>query len=238
MKKAVVIGATSGIGRELAKILAKNGYKVGITGRRTELLEALTQENENAFLAKSFDIQDVENIPTELNSLKDELGGLDLLVISSGVGKMSENLDFEIEKETELTNVMGFTRAADWAIQFFERQKYGHLVGISSVAGLRGGRFAPAYSASKAFQINYLEGLRQRVSHLKLPINVTDIRPGFVDTAMGQAEQAFWRCSAQKAAEQIYNALQAKKEVAYITKRWRLIAGILKIMPRWIQKRI
>lgn len=234
MKKAIVIGATSGIGLELARVLSRNGYKVGITGRRNALLENLKQENSDAYVSKCFDVKETDTIATHLEQLVSELGGLDLLVISSGMGTISENLDFETEEETISTNILGFTCIADWGIQFFENQKHGHLTAISSVAGLRGGRFAPAYSASKAYQMNYLEGLRQRVSHLKLPINITDIRPGFVDTAMGQAEQAFWRSTPQKAAEQIYSAIIRKKKVAYVTKRWIFVAFAIRLIPRFL----
>jgi len=238
MKKAIVVGATSGIGKELARILADSAYSVGITGRRTELLEKLKSENPEKFKIKSFDI----SIPFEnkiyLESLSKELGDLDLLVISSGTGNSNQELDFKIEKETIDTNVSGVTEIADWSFNYFRNQGYGHLVVISSIAGLRGGRFAPAYGASKAFQINYFEGLRQKAKHLKLPIAITDLRPGFVDTAMIKSNTKFWVQTPQKAARQIFSALKRKKKVAYITRRWVLVAYIIKLAPKWIHERI
>ena len=234
MKKAIIIGATSGIGKELAIQLIDNGYKVGITGRRAELLKMLKSENPDSFLTKAFDIKDINIALKELEELVTELGGLDLLIFSSGTGDHNENLAFEIEKRTIDTNVIGFTCIADWSFNFFETQKSGHLVTISSIGGLRGSRQAPAYNATKAYQINYMEGLRQKADKLKQSIFVTDIRPGFVDTQMAKGDGLFWVMPAEKVARQILKAIKSKKKVVYVTKRWRLVAGILKRIPRII----
>ena len=231
MKKAIVIGATSGIGKGLAKILADNSFKVGITGRRTELLEELKSQKPNSFITKDFDITDTKVIKENLDKLITELDGLDLLIISSGTGDLNE-------KQTIETNVLGFTCVANWAFNYFETQKSGHLVAISSVGGLRGSRIAPAYNASKAFQINYLEGLRQKAKKLNEQVFVTDIRPGFVDTDMAKGEGQFWVASVDKATRQIFDAIKQKKKIVYITKRWRLIAIILKRIPRQLYDRM
>ena len=207
MKKAIVIGATSGIGNELAKILVQNNYKVGITGRRENLLYNLKKSNPEKYILKTFDVTKIEEIPTILEKLVDELGGLDLLILSSGTGDLNPNLDFEIEKRTIETNVLGFTCISDWTFNFFEKQKFGHLVAISSIGGIRGSRQAPAYNATKAFQINYLEGLRQKSANLKLPITVTDIRPGLVNTEMAKGDGLFWVALVKKAAHQNYNSI-------------------------------
>ncbi len=238
MNKAIVIGATSGIGKGLAKLLAENNYKVGLTGRRTELLNELKNENPNTYFIKSFDVTDTKITVEKLEELTSELGGLDLLIISSGTGDINENLDFGIEKRTIDTNVLGFTCIADWAFNYFENQKFGHLVAISSIGGLRGSRQAPAYNATKAYQINYLEGLRQKATKLKEPIFVTDIRPGLVDTEMAKGEGLFWVMPIGKTVKQIYKAIISKKKVAYVTKRWRLIAVLLKRIPRQIYDRM
>ncbi len=237
MKKAIIIGATSGIGKEIAKLLVNNNYKVGITGRRTALLEKLKLEKPNAYLIKTIDVTDLNKITENLEALKTELNGLDLLIISAGTGNLNDNLDFEIEKITIETNVLGFTCIANWAFNLFQQQKFGHLVAISSVAGLRGSRQAPAYNASKAFQINYLEALRQKVTKLKLPIFITDIRPGFVATAMAKGDGQFWVASVKKAALQIFKAINKKNKIVYVTKRWLLIAMLLNKIPRQIYDR-
>jgi len=238
MKRAIVVGATSGIGQSLAKLLVENNYKVGITGRRTYLLEQIKTENPESYFIKSLDSKQTELSGQLLQELTQEMGGLDLLIISSGTGDLNENLDFDIEKDTIDTNVGGFTAIADWAFNYFREQKHGHLVGISSIAGLRGNNQAPAYSASKAFQINYLEGLRLRAVKTSLPIFITDIRPGFVDTEMAKGEGLFWVASVDKAAGQIYKAIQAKRKIVYITKRWGFIAFLFKVLPNWIFERI
>lgn len=238
MKKAIIIGATSGIGKGLAKLLVENGYLVGITGRRTELLSEIKKENTNSYLIKAFDITEIENIEQSLTDLTTELGGLDLLIISSGIGDINQNLDFKIEKRTIETNVLGFTCVADWAFNYFEKQKFGHLVAISSIAGIRGNRQTTSYNATKSYQINYLEGLRQKSVNLKTPIFVTDIRPGFVNTKMAKGKGLFWVSSVEKATEQIFSAIIKKRKIVYITKRWRIIALVLKNIPNCIYSKM
>jgi short-subunit dehydrogenase len=231
MRKAIIIGATSGIGKGLALKLAAQHDMVGITGRRTALLDELISQYPTEFFKKTFDITDTDHIVEHLESLTKQLGGLDLLIISSGIGDFNHDLDIDIEKRTIDTNVTGFTCVADWAFTYFKDQQKGHLVAISSVAGLRGHSIAPAYNATKAFQINYLEGLRQKAAKLKSQIIVTDIRPGFVDTAMAKGEGQFWVASVDKAVDQILAAINKKKKIVYVTKRWKLVAAILKMIP-------
>ncbi len=238
MKKAIVIGATSGIGKQLALLLSNKNYIVGITGRRKNLLEELKFQRPDNFIISDFDITAPSIVSEKLEGLVTILGGLDLLILSSGTGDINENLDFNIEKKTLDVNVVGFTEVADWAINYFQKQQQGHLAAITSIAGIRGSRQAPAYNASKAFQINYLEGLRQKVTKLKLPIFITDIRPGFIDTEMAKGHGKFWIATAEKAAMQILNAIQSKKSVVYVTKRWRLIAVLIRLLPGQIYKRL
>lgn len=238
MKKAIVIGASSGIGRGLAKILADNNYKVGITGRREHLLAELANEKPDSFIIKSFDITDLEIVTRKLDELVAELQVLDLLILNSGTGNINETLDFQIEKQTIDTNISGFTLIAGWAFNYFKNQKSGHLAAVTSVAGIRGRREAPAYNASKAYQINYIECIRNKALNLGLPIFITDIRPGFVDTEMAKSPEKFWVAPVNKAAKQIFNAINKKKKVAYITKRWVLIASLIKLIPDFLFKKI
>ena len=232
MKKAIIIGATSGIGRGIAKQLIANHYKVGLSGRRTALLNDLKEENPDSCVIQTFDVTETNTVAEKLEKLTAELGGLDLLIISAGTGHLNDQLDFQLEKLTIETNVLGFTCVADWAFNYFAHQKFGHLVAITSVGGLRGGRQAPAYNATKAFQINYLEALRQKATKLDIPFFITDIRSGFVATEMAKGKGQFWVATVEKASRQIFNAITAKKKIAYVTKRWVLIATLLKRIPR------
>ena len=237
MKKAIIVGATSGIGNELAKILVQNGYEVGITGRRKTELERLKQTNPNSYIISSFDCT-TENNSDKLNDLTDQIGGLDLLILSSGTGDLNEDLNFKIENKTNLLNVNAFTEIVDWTFNYFQKQGKGHLVAISSIAGIRGSRIAPAYNASKAYQINYLKGLRQKATKIKKPIYVSDIRPGFVETDMAKGEGQFWVATKEKAARQIFGIIKQKKGVGYVTKRWWIIAKVLRMLPNGIYKRM
>jgi short-subunit dehydrogenase len=238
MKNAIVVGASSGIGAALAKFLAADGYAVGITGRRVELLKKIESETTSKLYIKSFDIVKTAIVTNHLDELVKTMGGLDLLVICSGTGEENLILDFAVEKNTIDTNINGFTAIADWAFNYFSKQNGGHLVAITSIAGLRGNQYAPAYNASKAYQINYMEGLRQKAVKNNLKIYLTDVRPGFVNTAMAKSDKLFWVSPVDKAAKQIYNSIKRRKRIVYITRRWKLIAVILRSLPGWIYERI
>jgi short-subunit dehydrogenase len=238
MKKAIIVGATSGIGKGLAELLVQNGYKVGITGRRINLLNDLKSSNPDLYIVKNFDVTDTKSTNKNLEELTTELGGLDLLIISSGTGDINETLDFQTEKQAIETNISGFTAVAGWTYNYFKNQNSGHLVAITSIGGLRGSNQAPAYNATKAYQINYLEGLRQKAKKDQLRIDITDIRPGLVDTDMAKGEGLFWISSVQKTSKQIYKAICRRKKIAYVTRRWQLIAILLKLLPGAIYERI
>lgn len=237
MKKAIIIGATSGIGRALAKRLTDNNYKVGITGRRSDKLTTLSNNNSEKFQVSSFDVTSAGSLK-KLDELVAKLGGLDLLVFSAGMGELNENLDTVTELHTIELNVNSFTKVAVWAYHFFKKQGYGHFLGITSVAGLRGNGHAPAYNATKSYQINYLEGLQHRAAKENLSIHFTDVRPGFVDTAMAKGEGLFWVASTDIAAKQIFNLIKRKQKVGYVTKRWRLISILLRVIPKRILMKI
>jgi len=236
-KKIIILGATSGIGRELARIYVKENHKVGITGRRIQLLEELKKEDNN-FIIKPFDITKTNEVTKYLDELSNELNGVDLVIVCSGTGEINSNLDFSIEKLTIETNIIGFTCVCDWALNYFERQGSGHLVGITSVAGVRGNKEAPSYYASKSYQMNYLEGLRQKAISLKKPVYITDIRPGLVDTDMAKGEGLFWVTSVERTGKDIYKAIKNRKKIAYITKRWRLVYEFLKRIPNVIYEKM
>jgi short-subunit dehydrogenase len=238
MKKAIVIGATGGIGKSITEILIQNGYAVGVTGRRVDMLQLLKEKNPNKIFYCEMDVQDVSAVEKICNELVHQLGGLDLFIISAGIGDENKSLDFSIENNIIKTNVQGFTCVSNWAMNYFKKQGHGHLVNISSIAGLIGNGEAPSYNATKAYQINYLEGLRLHAYKSSVDIHVTDVRPGFVDTDMAKGEGLFWVAPVEKAAQQIFAAIKRKRKVVYITKRWRMIGFLLKIMPYSILKKL
>lgn len=238
MKKAIIIGASSGIGKELAIILAKNGYEVGLMARRTELLEALKNEIPTKTYVGHIDLSKASEAIEKVSNMIQAMQGIDIIVINSGTGFLNPELDWSKEQQTLDVNIYGFCAVAGEIYKFFAKQGKGHMVGISSIGALRGNSIAPAYNASKAFISNYLEGLRKKAFQEKLPIIVTDIKPGFVDTDMAKGGGKFWVATPQKAAEQIYSAINKQKQHAYITHRWQLIGWALKLMPYWLYQRL
>ena len=235
--KVIIIGATSGIGEELAKIYAQQDCIVGVSGRRQELLDSLQQQFPGKIVTECFDVTGNEN-KKHIENLIQKLGGLDLLIYNSGYAQLFASLRWEIEKQTTLVNVNGFVEIINIALNYFLKQKKGQIAVTSSIASIRGNSLTPAYNASKAYVSSYMEGLSIKMYKQKLPIYLTDIQPGFVDTAMAQGNGTFWVAPVEKAAKQIYKAIKNKKRRVYITKRWWLIAQILKIVPYCIYKHI
>lgn len=238
MKNAIVFGATSGIGKSLTEILVNEGYQVAITGRRFALLEALKNKFPNQILIKQNDIQDVKEVEKIFHEIVTEFETIDLVIQSSGVGFINPKLEWNEEEQSINTNVLGVTKLYTLTYNLFKKQQFGHLVGISSIASLRGNRAAPVYFASKAYQKAYLESLYIKTKSIQSKkVFITDIRPGFVDTAMALGDGIFWLVPLEKAVKQIHTAIKKKKRVAYISKRWRLIALVLKIAPAWLLKK-
>ena len=232
--KAIVIGATSGIGKELVRILHREEYVVGAIGRRSDLLREIKTELRCRIHVKEMDITS-SDAQENLQSLIREMGGVELIVISAGTGDL--NVNWESEMHTIETNVLGFTSMSTVAFKYFSDKGSGHLVGISSIGAIRGG-VVPAYNASKAFVSNYLQGLRIIALKQEKKITITDIQPGFVDTKMAKGSGLFWVASPEKAAIQIYLAIVGKRKHAYITKRWRIIAYLYKILPDWLYHKL
>jgi short-subunit dehydrogenase len=238
--KAIIIGASSGIGRELAMVLAQNGYEVGMVARRIDLLKTIQNEISTKTYIKQIDITKTEVAIKELKGLIAEMGEVNLIVIAAGIYFEDHDLIWEKEKTTIEVNVLGFAAMADVAFNYFSSNGYGHIVGISSVKAHRGGRKATAYNASKAFVSNYLEGLRKKAYWKSLDIQVTTIEPGFVDTPMyvGSKKRSILIATKEKAANQIFKVIFKKKDHAYITKRWSIVAWMYKRMPYFIYKRL
>ena len=238
MRNIVVIGASSGIGKELASHFLREGDTVFLLARRTEILNELHLEFPEHSYFQYFDVTENDGLFEKLTSIFHQMITVDLVVNCAGTGDINPDLKIGIEKNTIDTNVTGFTVLTDACFNFFKSQGFGHLVVISSIAGLRGGAAAPAYNASKAFQISYLEALQIKVGKENLPICITDVRPGFVDTAMAKGGGLFFVASVEKAARQIVKAIQKRKRVVYVTKRWRFIAWIMRNLPFPIYSRL
>lgn len=239
MKTAIVFGATSGIGKEISKLLLNNGYKVAITGRRLEKLKELKSKYSDQVYIVQNDIQKVDKVEEVFNKIINEFSTIDLIIQSSGVGHINPTLDWDKEEETILTNVLGVTKLYDLSFNLFRNQGFGHLVGITSIASIRGNRGAPAYFSSKAYQKAYLESLYMKTKTIKSnKVFITDVRPGFVDTAMALGDGIFWMVPLDKAVKQIYKAIKNKKRVVYISKRWKLIALVLKMAPARLLKKM
>lgn len=242
MRRIIIIGATSGIGLELARLFIAKGDRIGITGRRCHLLDELKKQFPSQVETECFDVMGDDNIQ-HLKSLIDKLNGLDLLIYNSGYGEVSKSLDWDIDKQTTLTNVNGFVEIVNYTFNYFLEQNTGQIATTSSIAAIRENSQAPAYSASKAYMSMYMAGLylkarRMRRSDSKINIAITDVQPGFVNTKMAKGKGRFWEASVEKAARQIFRAIERKKRKAYVTHRWILIAWLLKWMPHFIIKKI
>lgn len=225
MANAIIVGASSGIGRALARELAGE-YDLGLAARRTERLKAVGEDIGGAHVAE-LDVTEPD-ARERFDGLVDSLGGVDLVVLSSGIGRYNPDLEWADERDTIDVNTRGFTALATAAMDHFEDSDGGHLVGISSVAAEIGSPTMPAYSATKAYVSRYLEGLRYGADE---DISVTDIRPGFVDTPMSPDTDRFWECSPETAASQINRAIRKDKDVAYVTRRWWLVSKVLGLLP-------
>jgi len=238
MKKAIVIGSSTGIGRALSKVLGQNGYEVGLAGRKLELMEELRGEIPTRTFVKVMDLAQADESRRVLRELIDEMGGVDLIVINSGVGGHEPTWDEEVQMLA--VNVTGFAAMGRLALEYFAERGSGQIVGISSISALRG--VATAYSSTKAFDSTYLEGLQFQADRLGVDVRVTDVKPGFVDTPMTEGRtNMFWVAPAEKAALQIYDAIRRRKRHVYVTKRWRLMGWVMKLLPyraaSWVQAR-
>ena len=266
-KKAIVMGATSGIGMEVASLLAQRGWQVGIAGRRIERLEEV-KRNTNLLISESSkaskgEIACYEQIdvtspeaPSLLLKLIEKLGGMDLYFHSSGIGWQNNSLDIEKEMKTVETNGLGFVRMVDTAFNWFAQQNQGQEPGqgqrlgkdrscetyriacITSIAGTKGLGAAPAYSATKRFQNHYLECLTQQAHMRHLPIAITDIRPGFVKTDLIAGSNYPLQLTPQEVALQIVNAIERGKAVKTIDWKYSILVSLWRLIPRWIWTRL
>ena len=256
-KRAIVMGATSGIGKEVARLLAANGYEVGIAGRREERLVQMAQATPGIVAHRQIDVTK-EDAPTELHKLIEELGGMDLYVHSSGIGWENVALDADKELKTVETNGVGFVRMVSAAYNWFaeqradeakqraeeaelrasDKERKARIACITSIARTRGLGAAPAYSATKRMQAHYLECLSQQVRMRHLNIGITDIRPGFVATDLIAGSHFPLQLKAEDVARTIVRAIERGNEVVTIDWRYRLLVAAWQLIPRWLWVRL
>lgn len=237
MKKAIVIGGTSGIGQGVTNMLLKNEYKVISTGTKNCLEHTSLQSTCPNLTLCCLDVV-TDNTSEKINQYIHQLGGLDLLVFSAGIGNLNKDIGYTVENKANLVNIMAFTEAIDYTYRYFDQQGYGHLVGITSFSSLFPSRVAPAYHAAKAYQASYLTAMRQKANKAKKPITITEIKPGFVHTPLTEGKKMFWACSSEKAGKLIYKNIVKKSNIGYVSRRWRLAACLIKIVPAWVKNHI
>lgn len=237
MKRAIIIGATSGIGQEVTKLLIQQGWRIGIAGRREEALQQMQATSPTQIEIEKLDVTK-EDATVHLHQLIEKLGGMDLFFLSSGIGYQNRDLNQEVELNTARTNVEGFIRMTTTAFSYFKENGGGHIAVISSIAGTKGLGVAPAYSATKRFQNTYIDALAQLSKMQHLNIQFTDIRPGFVATDLLKNGNYPMLMQADRVAQQIIKDLSRKKRVAIIDRRYRILVFFWQMIPRWLWERL
>lgn len=236
-KRIIIIGATSGIGYEIAQIYRKLGWRIGIAGRRADRLEQMRSEAPEQFETEPIDVTQPD-APERLIRLIKKVGGMDIFLLSSGIGSQNRSLNPAIELATLETNGVGFTRMVTTAFNYFKENGGGQLAVISSIAGTKGLGAAPAYSATKRFQNIYIDTLDQLAHMEKLPIVFTDIRPGFVKTDLLKDDRYPMLMSPSYTAQQIVKAITQKKRRAVIDWKYAILVFFWKLIPNWIWVRL
>ncbi|MBR7043812.1 MAG: SDR family NAD(P)-dependent oxidoreductase [Prevotella sp.] len=232
-KKAIVIGASSGIGLEVAKLLVGAGWTVGVGARRVERMQQI-----GAVAVEQIDVTE-SNATAALQQLIDKTGGMDLFFYASGIGKQNRELHEDIELATMQTNALGFTRMIGAAYRYFALQGNGHIAAITSIAGTKGLGPAPAYSATKAMQATYLQALEQQANKRGLDIRITDIRPGFVDTALLSGDVRYpMMLRPERVAKEIVAAINRQSHVRIIDWKYRILTAFWRRIPRFVWRRM
>ena len=232
MPNVVIIGASSGMGLEVTKLLLAEGYTLGVAARRNDRLQALKQMAPDRVVTATIDVT-ADDADSRLRALIDELGGMDLFFYASGIGKQNRELAPDIELNTVNTNGMGFTRMIGEAYRYFAEKGKGHIAAITSIAGTKGLGPAPSYSATKAMQNTYLQALEQQANARGLKIRFTDIRPGFVDTDLLAGDFHYpMMLKPDKVARQIVKAIKNRRHIVVIDWKYAIITALWRRLPR------
>lgn len=235
------MGATSGIGLEVVKVLASKGWQLGVAGRRDDVLQQLSNEVPQVMAVRAIDITR-DDAPQRLNGLINELGGIDLYFHSSGIGYQNPALDADKELRTVETNAVGFTRMVDFMFNYFAQRPdhEGHIAVMSSIARTRGLGAAPAYSATKRYVSHYLECLSQLCTIRRLHhIHLHDIRPGFVRTPLiADGNRYPMQLDPERVAQSIVRGIERDRSVITVDWRYRLLVAGWRLLPRWLWVRL
>lgn len=237
---AIVMGATSGIGYEVALALARQGWRVGVAGRREDILKKMVEETAGIVAYEVIDVT-VPQATDALHRLIGKMGGMGLYFHSSGIGYQNTDLDADKELRTIETNCLGMARLVGAAFRYFEQhpETEGQIAVISSIARTRGLGAAPAYSASKRFTSHYMESLCQlkRIKGLR-HLHITDIRPGFVRTPLIEGSHFPMQLDARGVAASIVAAIRRRQAVVTINWLYRLLVFFWQLIPRWLWVRM
>lgn len=237
-RKAIIVGASSGIGLEVAKLLIADGWQLGIAARREESLRTLQATAPERVEVMPIDVTQPE-AEAQLMRLVDKLGGMDLYFHASGIGKQNRTLESAIELSTVETNAVGFTRMIGAAYRYFAEKGEGHIAAITSIAGTKGLGPAPSYSATKALQATYLQALEQQARQRGLHIRFTDIRPGFVNTALLNGTFRYpMLMRPETVARDIVRSIYRKRHVRVVDVRYRVLTFFWRLIPNCLWRRM
>ncbi|MBD5369785.1 MAG: SDR family NAD(P)-dependent oxidoreductase [Bacteroides sp.] len=242
MKRIIIIGASSGLGMEIAREFAELGWRVGIAARRKNRLEELRDEFPRLMEVEALDVE-APDAPARLHNLIDSLGGMDVILYAAGTGWYNPRLYPTVEQQTVAVNVRGFTQIIDTAYHYFvDTNTPGRIAAITSVAGTKALAVSPAYSASKRYQWNYLEALDQLAHSCGHNVRFTDLRPGFMDTALlaqdPKSADLPMMMGVEYAAAKIVKDIIRGRRISYIDWRWHALCAMWQCIPNCLWRRV